>query len=305
MRILVTGGAGYKGVLLTEELLKMGYKVTVLDNFMYGYDSLLHLISNNNLTVNKIDVRNLKESDIKDFDIIFHLAGISGMPACASNPHSAESINVESVRKLLDLISKNQLLINASTTSMYGFSDTICDENSSITPVSIYGKTKYASENLIQERENSISLRFATVFGVSPRMRNDLMVNDFTYKAINDRSIILFAKDTKRTFIHINDAISGYLFAMENSDNMIGNVYNVGDNNMNFSKKEISDNIGKYVKFEIIESNLPDFDKRNFEISFDKINNLGYSVKYNLNDGIMDMVKLYSYYVQYTPYKVI
>jgi nucleoside-diphosphate-sugar epimerase len=283
----------------------MGHKVTVLDNFMYGYDSLLHLISNNNLTINKTDVRNLKESDVKDFDIIFHLAGISGMPACATNPHSAESINVESVRKLLTLISKNQLLINASTTSIYGFSETICDENSLVTPISIYGKTKYASENLIQERENSISLRFSTVFGVSPRMRNDLMVNDFTYKAIHDRSIILFAKDTKRTFIHINDAIRSYLFAIENSDKMIGNIYNVGDNNMNFSKKEISDNIAKYVKFEIIESNLPDLDKRNFEISFDKINNLGYKVNYNLNDGIVDMVKLYSYYVQYTPYKVI
>ena len=305
MKILITGGAGYKGVLLTEELLKMGHKVTVLDNFMYGYYSLLHLISNNNLTINKIDIRNLKESDVKDFDIIFHLAGISGMPACATNPHSAESINVESVRKLVTLVSKNQLIINASTTSMYGFSDTICDENSPITPVSIYGKTKYISESIIQEKENSISLRFATVFGVSPRMRNDLMVNDFTYKAIHDRSIILFAKDTKRTFIHINDAISGYLFAMNNSQKMIGNIYNVGDNDMNFSKKEISDNIGKYVNYEIIESNLPDLDKRNFEISFNKINNLGYKVKHNLNDGIVDLVKLYNYYVQYTPYKVI
>ena len=305
MKILITGGAGYKGVLLTEELLKMGHKVTILDNFMYGYDSLLSLISNNNLTINKTDVRNLKESDVKEFDIIYHLAGISGMPACASNPHSAESINVESVKKLVSLVSKNQLIINASTTSMYGFSDTICDENSLITPVSIYGKTKYVSENIIQERENSISLRFATVFGVSPRMRNDLMVNDFTYKAIHDRSIILFAKDTKRTFIHINDAIKGYIFAAENSEKMISNVYNVGDNNMNFSKKEISDNIAKYVNFEIIESSLPDLDKRNFEISFNKINGLGYKVKYNLNDGIMDLVKLYSYYVQYTPYKII
>ena len=305
MKILITGGAGYKGVLLTEELLKMGHKVTILDNFMYGYDSLLNLILNKNLTINKTDIRNLKESDVKDFDIIYHLAGISGMPACASNPHSAESINVESVKKLVSLVSKNQLIINASTTSMYGFSDTICDEKSIITPVSIYGKTKYVSENIIQERENSISLRFATVFGVSPRMRNDLMVNDFTYKAIHDRSIILFAKDTKRTFIHINDAIKGYLFAAENSEKMINNVYNVGDNNMNFSKKEISDNIAKYVNFEIIESSLPDLDKRNFEISFNKINDLGYKVKYNLNDGIMDLVKLYSYYVQYTPYKII
>jgi nucleoside-diphosphate-sugar epimerase len=188
---------------------------------------------------------------------------------------------------------------------MYGFSDVICDENSVIEPVSMYGRTKYISENIIQDRDNSISLRFATVFGVSPKMRHDLMVNDFTYKAIVDRSIILFAGDTKRTFVHIKDAISAYIFAMNNSNIMKNNIYNVGDNSMNLSKKDISANIAKYVKFEIIDSTLPDLDKRNFEISFDKINKLGFNTKYNLDDGIVDLVKLYSYYVQYIPYKII
>jgi nucleoside-diphosphate-sugar epimerase len=305
MNILVTGGAGYKGVLLTEELLKLGHKVTILDNFMYGYDSILYLIQNKNLSINKVDIRNLKEEDVKNFDVVFHLAGISGMPACANNPHSAESINVDAVRTLVKLLSSDQLLINASTTSMYGFSDVICDENSVIEPVSMYGRTKYISENIIQNRDNSISLRFATVFGVSPKMRHDLMVNDFTYKAIVDRSIILFAGDTKRTFVHIKDAISAYIFAMNNSNIMKNGVYNIGDNNMNLSKKEISNNIAKYVKFELIDSSLQDLDKRNFEISFDKINKLGFNTKFSLDDGVVDLVKLYSYYIQYIPYKII
>jgi nucleoside-diphosphate-sugar epimerase len=136
-------------------------------------------------------------------------------------------------------------------------------------------------------------------------MRNDLMVNDFTYKAIIDRSIILFAGETKRTFIHINDAIRAYIFAMDNALIMKNNIYNVGDDSMNLSKIDISNNIKKYVKFEIIESGLPDLDKRNFEISFKKINALGFKTEYDLNDGILDLVKLYSFYVQYTPYKII
>jgi len=303
--ILITGGAGYKGVLLADELLRLGHKVTILDNFMYGYDSILHLIQNPNLSIKKVDIRNLKEDDVSGFGIIYHLAGISGMPACANNPHSAESINVESVRLLVSLMSADQLLINASTTSMYGFSNTICHEESIIEPVSIYGKTKLVSENIVQSRANSISLRFATVFGISPKMRHDLMVNDFAYKAIVDRSLILFAGDTKRTFIHINDAIRAYIFAMDNSDVMKGGIYNVGSNDMNLSKKEIASSIAKYAKFELIESTLPDYDKRNFEISFNKINKIGFTTKYTLDDGILDLIKVYSYYIQYIPYKII
>ena len=305
MRILITGGAGYKGIILTQELLNLAYSVTILDNFMYGYDSILHLINNSNFTIIKKDIRNLNQNDVKDFDVIFHLAGISGMPACAANPHSAESINVESTKKLVSYLSKNQILINASTTSFYGFSEEICDENTAAKPVSIYGKTKYEAEKIVQSRENSISLRFATVFGVSPKMRNDLMINDFTYKAIHDRSIILFAGNTKRTFIHIKDAIDSYLFALNNFEIMKNDVYNVGANNMNYSKIEISENISKYVKFELINSTLPDLDNRNFEISFDKINKLGFNIKYDLDYGIKELIKLYSFYVQYTPYSII
>ena len=178
MKILITGGAGYKGILLTEKLLNLGHKVTILDNFMYDYESILHLIKNKNLEILKFDIRNINESIIKNYDLIYHLAGISGMPACASNPSSAESINVTATKSLISYKSKDQLLINASTTSLYGdFNGEIAYENSEITPVSIYGKTKYEAEKIVQDEENTVSLRFATVFGVSQKMRNNLMLN--------------------------------------------------------------------------------------------------------------------------------
>jgi nucleoside-diphosphate-sugar epimerase len=305
MRVLVTGGAGYKGVLLTEQLLDIGHQVEIFDNFMYGYSSILHLVNNSNLTINKKDIRNIEIKDIKSFDVIFHLSGISGMPACAANPHSAETINVESTHKLTKLLSKNQILINASTTSFYGYSDEICDEKNTPNPVSIYGKTKWEAEKIVQDRENSISLRFATVFGVSPKMRNDLMVNDFTYKALYERSVVLFGGDTKRTFVHINDAIRGYLHSLENFESMKNQIFNVGSDNMNFSKSEIANYVRKYIDFEIVDSKLQDLDKRNFEISFKKINDTGYKTEYDLNYGIEELIKLYKFYVQYVPYNLI
>jgi nucleoside-diphosphate-sugar epimerase len=305
MKILITGGAGYKGVLLTESLLNLGYDVTIMDNFMYGYDSITHLLKFPNLNVIKLDIRNLNEKNLKNYDCIFHLAGISGMPACNNNPHSANSINLESVKNILNFLSPNQYLINASTTSMYGYSKEICNEDSEVKPVSVYGITKYESEKIIQDRNNSISLRFATVFGVSPKMRHDLMVNDFVYKAINDRNLILFAGNIKRTFIHVNDAVNSYLFTLENFENMKNNVYNVGDESMNLSKLDIAKSIKQYIDFEIIDSTLPELDKRDFEIDFSKIKKLGYSTKYNLDFGINELIKLYSFYTQYLPYKII
>lgn len=305
MKILVTGGAGYKGILLTSKLLDLGHKVEIYDNFMYGYSSVLHLLGNQRLTISKKDIRNIESADVSKFDVIFHLSGISGMPACAANPHSAETINVESTQKLVDLLSKEQILINASTTSFYGYSDNICDELTTPEPISIYGKTKYQAEKICQEKPNTVSLRFATVFGVSPKMRNDLMVNDFTYKAIYERSVVLFGGDTKRTFIHIKDAIDSYIYVLDNFESMKNEVYNVGSNNLNFSKLEIAKAVKKYINFEIVDSKLQDLDKRNFEISFKKINDKGFYTRYDLDYGIEELIKLYKFYVQYVPYNII
>lgn len=305
MKILVTGGAGYKGIVLVKELLELKHDVTIIDNFMYGYSSILHLISNKNLTINQLDIRNIKENDVSGFDVIYHLAGISGMPACSANPNSAEIINVESTRKMVDFMHKDQILIYASTTSFYGDTGAVCDEDSNINAVSIYGKTKYEAEKIIQQRENSISLRFATVFGVSPKMRNDLLLNDFVYKSIKEKSIVIFAGHTKRTFIHIEDAVNAYLFALENNEKMKGNVYNVGDYALNFSKNDIADCISKYTTMEIVNSKLPDKDVRDFIISYDKINKLGYCTKRDLDYGILELIKLYKFYSYNLSYNII
>lgn len=305
MRILVTGGAGYKGVILVKRLLDRGHAVTLLDNFMYGYDSVLHLVPEPNLKTVQLDVRNLEKKHLAEFDTVIHLAGISGMPACAANPHSAQVINVDATRRLVSYLGSGQLLIYASTTSIYGASGGECDEKVPVEPPSLYASTKYEAEKIVQERPNSISLRFATVFGTSPKMRNDLLVNDFTYRAVNDRSLVLFAGHSKRTFMHILDAIEGYLFALDHADAMRGEVFNVGDENLNFSKLDIAKAIRKRVQYEIVDSTLPDRDVRNFLVSFKKIRELGYRTKVSLEDGIEELLKLYSFYKVHSPFNVI
>lgn len=305
MKILVTGGAGYKGIPLVEKLLNRGEEVTVLDNFMYGYDPILHIVNHPRLHVLQQDIRNINASSVAGYDVVFHLAGISGMPACAANPDSAENINVGATRKLVSLLHKDQLLINASTTSFYGASGDECDETVATNPVSIYGRTKLEAESIVMQRENSISLRFATVFGIGARMRNDLLANDFCYKAVHERAIVIFAGYSKRTFVHINDAIGGYLFAMDNFSAMNNNIFNVGDEALNFSKIDIADAIKKYVDFEIVNSSLPDLDVRSFLVSFKKIKALGYRTQHTLDEGIKDLIKLYKFYKIYSHYNII
>lgn len=305
MRILVTGGAGYKGVILVEKLLQRGHSVTILDNFMYGYDSILHLISEPMLDVLQLDIRNVDESICVGYDVVYHLAGISGMPACAANPHSAEVINVEATRRLVSFLHKDQLLIYASTTSIYGAASTECDESVHVEPPSLYAKTKYEAEKIVLDRRNSIALRFATVFGTSPRMRNDLLVNDFTYKAVNERSIVIFGGHSKRTFMHILDAIDGYLFALDHADAMLDNIFNVGDENLNFSKMDIANAIRNHVQYEIVDSSLPDLDVRNFLVSFKRIRDLGFKTKFSLDDGIKQLLKLYSFYKSHSHFNII
>ena len=303
--ILVTGGAGYKGIILVTELLERGHRVTILDNFMYGCESVLHLVAEPRLVVKRLDVRNLTAADVAGADVVFHLAGISGMPACAANPHSAEVINVLATQKLVSLLGQGQLLIYASTTSIYGESSEVCDECVAIHPPSLYARTKYEAEQIAMSRDNSISLRFATVFGTSPRMRADLLVNDFTYKAVNERCVVVFGSGSKRTFMHIKDAITGYLFALEHAEAMRGEIFNVGDEALNFSKREIAEAIYRQNKFEIMDSSLVDLDVRDFVVSFKKIRELGYKAQFSLDDGIRELLRLYAFYKVYSHFGVI
>ncbi len=305
MKILVTGGAGYKGVVLTKALLDKGHQVTILDNFMYGCEPVLHLVGNPAFTAVREDIRNLNEKHLKGFDAVYHLAGISGYPACEANPHSAKLINVDASRRLRDLLSPDQRLIYASTTSFYGKSGARCDEETPVEPVSLYGITKYQAEQELLQRPNTISLRFATIFGISPRMRVDLLVNDFTSKAVHERCIVLFESKTKRTFLHIQDAIAAYVFTLEHFETMKHGIFNVGSDALNFTKMEIANAVKEETGCSIIDSEMKDFDTRNFVIGFDKFAKLGFQVKYSLADGIREMVKLYRFYKPYSPYATI
>lgn len=304
MNILITGGAGYKGVKLTARLIEKGYNVTVLDNFMYGFEPFLHLVEYKNLHVIKQDIRNKIES-IHQYDVIYHLAGLSGLPACAANPSSAHLINVEATKQLAGSLSRNQLLIYASTTSFYGKSGTKCNEETHVDPVSHYGKTKYLAEQIVMEHPHSISLRFATVFGFSPKMRMDLMVNDFTYKALKEGVVVLFDSYAKRTFIHIDDAVDCYHFALENSSKMSGQVFNAGGDQLNFSKLEIAEAVKKQVEYRIIDSDVKDKDVRHFIIDFSRIRNIGFEPKRTLDEGISTMLNIFKYYDYFTHYKTI
>jgi nucleoside-diphosphate-sugar epimerase len=303
--ILITGGAGYKGVVLAEALLQAGCRVTIMDNFLYGYESVLGFAADSNCAILKQDIRNLEEKDVKAFDVVYHLAAISGYPACEANPHSAQMINVVSTEKLVKLLAPGQLLVYASTTSLYGKSGLEQDETSLPTPASLYGITKWQAESLCMQRQNSISFRFATLFGVSRRMRCDLLLNDFVYRAVHDRSIVLFDSHSVRTFLHVRDAISAYVMALHQPENMAGQIYNVGSSSMNFSKLEIATIIQRQLQNEIIETQLADPDRRDFIINFDKISALGFKPDISIEEGILELLRLYSWYQPFQNYRPI
>ena len=306
MKILITGGAGYVGILLTEALLQKNYQVTVLDNFMYGHDFILHLLRYQNLKIVKYDIRNDIKPLLTECDVIFHLAGISGYPACEANPSSAHYINVEATRSLAKVVSPSQLLVYAATTASYGDADGgVCTEETKPKPASLYGITKSKAEQFVMEHENSISLRFATLFGVSPKMRSDLLVNDFACKAVHDRCIVLFEAGARRTFLHVRDAVRAYLLAMEQSQKMKNNIYNVGYEVLNYTKLEIAGAIKEKTGCTVIDSPIQDVDQRNFTISFDKIRALGYEPKVTLDQGIDELVSLYRFYRPYSAFRTI
>jgi nucleoside-diphosphate-sugar epimerase len=304
LNILITGGAGYKGIVLTTKLLEQGYKVTILDNFMYGYEPVLHLAKNNNLTIIKADVRN-KIKNLHEFDFIYHLAGISGYPACSANPHSAHLINVQATRNIIRGLSKEQRIVYASTTSFYGRSGESCTEDTPILPFSVYANTKYLAEQVTMEKENAVALRFATIFGFSPKMRIDLMVNDFTYKAVKEGVLVLFDSFAKRTFMHVQDAADCYIMTMEKFHQMKGNIFNAGGNHLNYSKLEIANFIKEKVDFKIIDSQMQDKDLRHFLVTYDKIEKMGFVPKISVQEGIDELLKIYDFYEYYSHFKTI
>ena len=295
--ILITGGAGYIGSILTPLLLAEGHKVTVLDNYMYNQSSLTTSIINKNFILIKGDCRDIKilKGIIKNFDIIIPLAAYVGAPLCDKDPWAASSINKESIICLFKLLSKEQLILMPTTNSAYGSGgkDNYCDENTKLNPLSLYAKEKVEIEKILMDRKNSVSFRLATVFGMSPRMRLDLLVNYFTYKAINDKSIVLFEPHFKRNFIHVRDVADVFNLAIKNPDNFIGNIFNVGLSDANLSKYELCKIIKNCLpSFEIYKSGTgKDPDQRNYLVSNKKIEKAGFNPKISIKEGVQELIK--------------
>ncbi len=294
MRVLVTGGAGYVGSSLVPLLLRRGYQVRVLDNLMYGGESMMPLFVDSNFEFVKGDVRDceLAKETVQDCDTIVHLAAIVGYPACRKNPELAQSVNVDGTRTVLQA-SAGRTIVYASTGSNYGkLIDQVATEDTPLNPLSLYGTSKTEAEQLLLDAGNTVAYRFATAFGVSPRLRLDLLINYFTHKAFTQQYLVVYEKHFMRTFIHVRDMARAFLFALENMGRMRGDVFNVGSDDMNYSKEQVC---------EIIEAKTPcyvhyadigeDADKRNYVVSYDKLNELGFDTRIKVEEGVDELLK--------------
>lgn len=297
--ILITGGAGYLGSILTEKLLSIGHKVTVLDNLSYKQLSLIGCCNNPNFNFILGDVRNtnLLEKEVKNHDVIIPLAAIVGMPACKANPQATIDINLNQIKNVINFAKgdNSKKIILPNTNSQYGSSPDIITEESPFKPLSLYAETKCDAEKALLDSQNGIALRLATVFGLSYRMRMDLLVNDLVYKSVTDGYLVLFESHFVRNYIHVRDVANTFLFMINNYDKCNNNAYNVGLTNANLTKKELADTIKKYVPELVIVENefKQDFDKRNYKVSNKKLESLGWSPNYTIDHGIIELLEGY------------
>ena len=297
--VLVTGGAGYLGSVMCEHLLNAGFQVTALDNLMYGQNSLFHLCANPAFDFVLGDVRDeeLMKDVIKNADVIIPLAAVVGASACKRDPWMATSVNLEAIQLIKQFRSPQQLIIFPTTNSGYGTQsgETYCTEETPLEPISLYGQTKVQAEQLILDLPNTITLRLATVFGMSPRMRLDLLVNHFTYAAFTDRYLVIFEKDFKRNYIHIRDVADCIIHCINNSEKTIGRPYNVGLDAANLSKEELALKIKEYIpNFYIHYAELgSDPDKRNYIVSNQRLREAGFEARRSLDEGIQELLKGY------------
>ena len=297
--VLVTGGAGYIGSVLVPELLRSGCKVTVLDNFMYGQNSLLGCCADKGFDVVKGDARDetVLKPLLKDADYIIPLAALVGAPLCNRDKTGAVTINRDAIALIAKLASKEQRIIIPTTNSGYGIGQkgVHCTEKSPLNPLTLYGRVKMEAEKIILDRGNSISFRLATVFGVSSRMRIDLLVNDFTYRAVNDRFVVVFEGHFKRNYIHVRDVARVFMHAIENFSEIKNEAYNVGLSDANLSKLELCAKIKEHIPdFVYLESPVgQDPDKRDYIVSNEKIENTGFKPAHSLDTGIRELIKGY------------
>jgi len=300
MNILITGGAGYLGSIVTPHLLNKGHEVTVLDNFLFRQNSLADCCHYESFNVVRGDCRDasILKNLLKDADIIIPLAAMVGAPLCDQDKLAAESVNHSAVKLICDLVSPDQRIIIPITNSGYGVGEEgkFCTEETPLRPISLYGKTKVDAEKEVLSRDNSISFRLATVFGMAPRMRLDLLVNDFVYRAVNDRSLLIFEGHFKRNYIHVRDIARVFEHAIDNFELMKGKPYNAGLEEANLSKLELCAKIKEHLpKFVYIEAKVgEDPDKRDYIVSNQRLLSSGFQTEWNLDRGIRELIKGYT-----------
>jgi nucleoside-diphosphate-sugar epimerase len=301
-RILVTGGLGYLGSIICEHLLDAGHEVTALDNLLYGtgQQALYHLCANPAFDFIKGDVRDeaAMSSALRRADVVIHLAAIVGAAACDRDPFLATSVNLDAARLLGRLRSPNQLVIYPNTNSGYGTTsgESLCTEDGPIRPISLYGRTKVEAERVLLDGPNAVALRLATVFGMSPRMRLDLLVNHFVYAAVKDSYIVIFEKDFKRNFVHVRDVADCMLHIIAHATGMTGRAFNLGLDAANLSKEELALKIKQhvsnfYIHFAAVGK---DPDQRNYIVSNRRLREAGFAARRSLDDGIRELIKGYS-----------
>ncbi len=299
MKVLITGGAGYIGSILVPQLLEKGATVTVVDNFFYNQNSLLDVCYHPRLKVIRGDARDekLMTSLLKGQDFILPLACLVGAPLCDKFPQEARAVNLEAIKMLLEVRKPNQKIIFPNTNSGYGVGKKgmYCTEKSPLKPISLYGRLKVEAEEAVLRAGNAITFRLATVFGISPRMRLDLLVNDFVYRAVNDGYVVLFEADFKRNYIHVSDVARAFIHAIDNFDIMKNEPYNVGLSDANLSKRELCEEIKKQIpKFTFVVAPIgKDPDQRNYIVSNEKIEKTGFKPQVSLRNGIAELIKGY------------
>lgn len=298
-KILITGGAGYIGSMLSTKLIELGQKVTVIDKLNFSKNSIAHLLYNKNFEFIYGDVRNHKlyKKNIKSHDVIIPLAGLVGAKLCEKFKKEAIEVNKQSIKFLIENIRNNQKIIYPTTNSGYGVGkkNKFCDETSELNPISLYGRTKVEAEKIVMEHKNSVSFRLATVFGYSYRMRTDLLVNNLTHTAFKENELKIFEGQFRRNFIHIQDIVKVFVFALNNFSRLKGETYNVGLSTANITKIQLAKKIKIFLpKLKILKiQNMKDPDQRDYFVSNKKIEKKGFKANIELETGIKELLHFY------------